>query len=43
VYTCLKCGTQVPVLASGSIRCPSCGYKVFSKTREPISKTVKAI
>ncbi len=42
-YKCLRCGTEVTMLAPGTIRCPSCGYKVFSKQRDPITKTVKAV
>ena len=43
MYKCLKCGKEVTMLIPGSIRCPSCGFKIFSKTRESIAKTVKAI
>ena len=45
VYTCLRCNTKV----SGSelsrlpeIKC-ICGFRVFTKVRPPIVKTVKAI
>ncbi|PIN85408.1 MAG: DNA-directed RNA polymerase subunit P [Candidatus Diapherotrites archaeon CG11_big_fil_rev_8_21_14_0_20_37_9] len=43
MYMCLNCRKEVSMLLPGTIRCPSCGYKVFSKLREPITKTVKAI
>lgn len=43
MYMCLKCGKTVNSLTSGAIRCPSCGYKVFSKMRDPVTKTVKAV
>ncbi len=41
-YRCAKCGTEVTNVAEGLVRCPSCGYRILYKTREPISKTVKA-
>ena len=43
MYRCLNCRKEVSVLVTGTIRCPGCGFKVFSKVREPISKTVKAV
>ena len=43
MYKCLKCGREVASIVAGSIRCPGCGYKVFSKIREPLTKTVKAV
>lgn len=42
MYKCLQCGKVVDMVLSGSIRCPSCGFKVFEKVRDPITKTVKA-
>ncbi|MEK6957668.1 MAG: DNA-directed RNA polymerase subunit P [archaeon] len=42
MYKCLRCGKEVQSLVAGSIRCPGCGYKIFSKTREPITKTIRA-
>ena len=42
MYKCLQCGKEVQTIVMGSIRCPGCGFKIFTKTREPISKTVKA-
>lgn len=42
MYLCLKCGTKIDNLAPGTIRCPKCGHKVFSKLRDPITKTLKA-
>lgn len=41
-YKCAKCGTEVTNVSEGLVRCPSCGHRVLYKTREPISKTVKA-
>ena len=43
MYKCLQCGKEVNTLIMGSIRCPSCGFKIFSKTRDPITKTLKAM
>ena len=43
MYKCLQCGKEVAVLYQSSIRCPSCGFKVFLKARDPITKTVKAV
>ncbi len=44
-YTCLRCGT--PVSNTELSRLPEikciCGFRVFSKLRPPIVKTVKAI
>ncbi|MCR4369321.1 MAG: DNA-directed RNA polymerase subunit P [archaeon] len=39
----MKCKQEVPMILTGAIRCPSCGNKVFSKQRDPVSKTIKAI
>lgn len=41
-YKCAKCGTEVQNVSEGLVRCPSCGHRILYKTREPISKTVKA-
>lgn len=41
-YKCAKCGTEVQNVYEGLVRCPSCGYRILYKLREPISKTVKA-
>ncbi|HLC79345.1 MAG TPA: DNA-directed RNA polymerase subunit P [archaeon] len=43
MYRCLQCQKEVGNLPTGAIRCPSCGFKVFTKLRDPISKTVKAL
>ena len=44
-YSCLRCGTSV--LNSELSRLPEikciCGFRVFTKDRPPIVKTVKAI
>ncbi|MEM4256996.1 MAG: DNA-directed RNA polymerase subunit P [Candidatus Diapherotrites archaeon] len=42
-YKCLQCGKEVNSIMPGFIRCPSCGFKVFSKTRDKITKTIKAV
>jgi len=42
MHICLNCGKEVSSIVNGAIRCPSCGYKVFSKIREPITKTIQA-
>ncbi len=43
MYKCLQCQKEVASLITGGIRCPSCGFKIFSKMRDPITKTVKAV
>ena len=45
IYTCLRCGTSVSNIELSrlpEIKC-ICGFRVFSKLRPPIVKTVKAI
>jgi len=45
IYTCLRCST--PVSNTELSRLPEikciCGFRVFSKSRPPIVKTVKAV
>ena len=45
VYSCLRCNTKVS--SSELDRLPEikciCGFRVFTKVRPPIAKTVKAI
>jgi len=44
-YSCLRCGTTVSNTELGrlpEIKC-ICGFRVFTKVRPPIVKTVKAI
>ncbi len=44
-YSCLRCGTQVSnteLSRLPEIKC-ICGFRVFTKVRPPIVKTVKAI
>ena len=45
VYSCLRCNTKVS--SSELNRLPEikciCGFRVFTKVRPPIAKTVKAI
>ena len=40
-YKCGKCGTEVNSIEDGMIRCPSCGFRIIYKTREPVAKTVQ--
>jgi DNA-directed RNA polymerase subunit P len=45
VYSCLRCGTNVSnteLSRLPEIKC-ICGFRVFTKVRPPIVKTVKAI
>jgi len=45
IYTCLRCGTNVAdteLSRLPEIKC-ICGFRVFTKLRAPIVKTVKAI
>ena len=45
LYSCLRCGTEVSnteLTRLPEIKC-ICGFRVFSKLRPPIVKTVKAI
>jgi DNA-directed RNA polymerase subunit P len=45
IYSCLRCGTNVPnteLARLPEIKC-ICGFRVFTKIRAPIVKTVKAI
>ena len=45
IYTCLRCGTNVAdteLSRLPEIKC-ICGFRVFTKARAPIDKTIKAI
>jgi len=45
VYSCLRCGTTVSnteLIRLPEIKC-ICGFRVFTKVRPPVVKTVKAI
>ena len=45
IYTCLRCGTNVSnteLSRLPEIKC-ICGFRVFTKARPPVVKTVKAI
>lgn len=45
IYSCLRCGTTVSnteLSRLPEIKC-ICGFRVFTKVRPPIVKTVKAI
>jgi DNA-directed RNA polymerase subunit RPC12/RpoP len=41
-YKCAKCGDEIKEIYEGSIRCPSCGYKILYKTRDSLAKEVSA-
>ena len=45
IYSCLRCGTSVPnseLSRLPEIKC-ICGFRVFTKVRAPIVKSIKAI
>ncbi|MGI0083125.1 MAG: RNA polymerase Rbp10 [Nitrosopumilaceae archaeon] len=45
IYACMRCGTQVgqsELSRLPEIKC-ICGFRVFSKLRPPIVKTLKAV
>ncbi len=45
IYSCLRCGTTVPnseLSRLPEIKC-ICGFRVFTKVRAPIVKSIKAI
>ena len=45
VYTCLRCGTNVSnteLSRLPEIKC-ICGFRVFSKIRSPVVKSIKAV
>ena len=45
VYSCLRCGTNVSnseLSRLPEIKC-ICGFRVFTKVRPPVVKTIKAI
>ncbi len=45
IYSCLRCGTNVAdteLSRLPEIKC-ICGFRVFTKARAPIVKTIKAI
>ncbi len=45
IYACLRCGTTVPnseLSRLPEIKC-ICGFRVFTKVRAPVVKSVKAI
>ena len=45
IYACLRCGTTVPnteLSRLPEIKC-ICGFRVFTKNRPPIVKTIKGI
>ena len=45
IYSCLRCGTNVPnteLTRLPEIKC-ICGFRVFTKIRPPLVKSVKAI
>ena len=45
IYACLRCGTTVPnseLSRLPEIKC-ICGFRVFTKVRAPVVKSVKAL
>ena len=45
VYSCLRCGTEVSnqeLSRLPEIKC-ICGFRVFTKVRPPVVKTIKAV
>jgi DNA-directed RNA polymerase subunit RPC12/RpoP len=42
-FKCVKCGAEVQSVAEGTVRCPKCGYRILYKTRDTLSKEMKAI
>ena len=45
IYSCLRCGTHVSnseLTRLPEIKC-ICGFRVFTKVRPPVVKTIKAI
>ena len=45
IYACLRCGTTVPnseLSRLPEIKC-ICGFRVFTKVRPPVVKSVKAV
>ena len=45
IYSCLRCGTTVPnseLTRLPEIKC-ICGFRVFTKVRPPLVKTIKGI
>ena len=45
IYSCLRCGTTVPnseLSRLPEIKC-ICGFRVFTKVRAPVVKSVKAV
>ncbi|MBD3155737.1 MAG: DNA-directed RNA polymerase subunit P [Candidatus Aenigmarchaeota archaeon] len=41
VFKCLKCGKEVEKVID-RVRCPFCGYRIFSKKRPKTIKKVQA-
>ena len=45
IYSCLRCGTNVPnseLSRLPEIKC-ICGFRVFTKVRAPVVKSIKAV
>lgn len=45
IYSCLRCGTTVPnseLSRLPEIKC-ICGFRVFTKVRAPVVKSIKAV
>lgn len=41
-YKCVRCGKQMESLPEGSIRCPSCSFRVIEKIRPAVAAEVSA-
>jgi len=40
-YKCLKCGKEIDKIID-RVRCPFCGFRIFSKKRPKVIKRVQA-
>lgn len=40
MYKCAKCKKEIKALEAKFTRCPSCGWRVVFKARQPIAKEV---
>ncbi len=42
MYKCINCKKVIPKIEE-RVRCPYCGYRIFSKIRPEVVKRVKAL
>jgi len=42
MYKCVRCGKEFDELPKGLIRCPNCAYRILTKKRPPVTRTVQA-